>query len=911
VILNKISLENFISHKKTQLDLDYGINVVIGPNGAGKTSILDAVSFALFCDYSNRGKKENLINIKSKECTAGLDFSESGIRYSVEWVIKRRGSPKGKLYREQEHGQMLLAQGGAQAIVPEIEKILALDKSIFLQSVYVRQGEIEKLVTARPAERKELISKLLNIQDLERAYEKTKTIIDDYVKQQIVLKTELKQKSTLEAEKQEYISISNALEEEIDQKRRELKEVKALIAGLKEEIKLLKANKKKFDKLNSRKEVLKNQVGYIKEKIENLKLELEKSLQAETIVKDLEKEIKKLVPLEAFSRSLSNKNKIELRLASLQKELKTLEEVTRVMEEFKDEHTQYNQTLDLQDQIIEERKKYEGSQGVLKKSLQHVIKIKKDKDKLESSLKNKLDKYQEILGEQVTNENITPLLDKKKQELQIIIEQNRQHLDDVKSELALLKNRNKDLEDNLSKLNPSDPSSKTCPTCETELSTDRIIQLGQKFNQEKAQIPKQTEKLRQELNSLDKTRKEYEKIREKTNLIEPESVAELTSELNETQQLLEDRQNEIKELARQASLLKELDEKLSDIKTRITELKESNLKFESAKMQLESLRLREQIEGEIKPLKGDLKEADSLLEGAVLKLGYKPEEPEKELDDLRQKKQEYDQNLPIAKLKTKLEADVITAEKNLAEQQNLVSQTTNDIQKLNYSEMEHEKKDEYFENQTNLKNELEKTIEVKKTEKKTAVTEAENRGNKLELLKNKAKEEKKLDDFVKLLNNIRKAYGKDGIQKMIRARAGPLLERSTRDFFERFNLAYSDIKLDDDYNISVIGPAGEQDIDQISGGERVALAIALRLAIAQVLSGRVETIIMDEPTTHLDEIRRKELVNILNSFFREGGKIIPQMLIISHHREIEDVADVIYSVDKVDEFSRVEMGLIE
>jgi exonuclease SbcC len=65
-------------------------------------------------------------------------------------------------------------------------------------------------------------------------------------------------------------------------------------------------------------------------------------------------------------------------------------------------------------------------------------------------------------------------------------------------------------------------------------------------------------------------------------------------------------------------------------------------------------------------------------------------------------------------------------------------------------------------------------------------------------------------------------------------RARPLLERSTRDLFERFNLAYSDIKIDDDYNISVLGSAGEQDIDQISGGERVALAIALRLAIAAV-----------------------------------------------------------------------------
>ena len=177
----------------------------------------------------------------------------------------------------------------------------------------------------------------------------------------------------------------------------------------------------------------------------------------------------------------------------------------------------------------------------------------------------------------------------------------------------------------------------------------------------------------------------------------------------------------------------------------------------------------------------------------------------------------------------------------------------------------------------------------------------------------------RLFDSVQLLNAImvemlsgfiRSAYGKDGIQKIIRSKARPLLERSARDFFERFNLAYSDIKLDDDYNISVIGPAGMQEIDKISGGERVALAIALRLAIAQVLSGRVETIIMDEPTTHLDEVRRKELVNILNSFFREGSRIIPQMIIISHHREIEDVADVIYSVKKQDDCSIVQTGSI-
>jgi exonuclease SbcC len=170
----------------------------------------------------------------------------------------------------------------------------------------------------------------------------------------------------------------------------------------------------------------------------------------------------------------------------------------------------------------------------------------------------------------------------------------------------------------------------------------------------------------------------------------------------------------------------------------------------------------------------------------------------------------------------------------------------------------------------------------------------------------KEKEMKKIEEFIRILEKIRGAFHKDGLQRLIRARSRPLLEKYTREFFERFNLEFSDVQIDDDYNISVIGPLGTQTIDQISGGERVALAIALRLAIARVLSERVETIIMDEPTTHLDEERRKELVNILNSFFREGGRIIPQMIVITHHHEIEDVADVIYNVSKKEGCSVVE-----
>ncbi len=50
--------------------------------------------------------------------------------------------------------------------------------------------------------------------------------------------------------------------------------------------------------------------------------------------------------------------------------------------------------------------------------------------------------------------------------------------------------------------------------------------------------------------------------------------------------------------------------------------------------------------------------------------------------------------------------------------------------------------------------------------------------------------------------------------------------------------------------------------------------------------------IMDEPTIYLDEERRKELIEIMRNFRK--GVTIPQMIIITHHRELEDMADTIY-----------------
>jgi len=48
MIISKLELKNFKSHKKTVCVFDKGITLVFGQNGAGKSSIFEAINYGLF-----------------------------------------------------------------------------------------------------------------------------------------------------------------------------------------------------------------------------------------------------------------------------------------------------------------------------------------------------------------------------------------------------------------------------------------------------------------------------------------------------------------------------------------------------------------------------------------------------------------------------------------------------------------------------------------------------------------------------------------------------------------------------------------------------------------------------------------------------------------------------------------------
>jgi len=146
-------------------------------------------------------------------------------------------------------------------------------------------------------------------------------------------------------------------------------------------------------------------------------------------------------------------------------------------------------------------------------------------------------------------------------------------------------------------------------------------------------------------------------------------------------------------------------------------------------------------------------------------------------------------------------------------------------------------------------------------------------------------------------------FGKDGFQRYLRKKYVPIIQNYLNEAFNEFDLPYSFIELTEDFDVKVHSPNGVLTIDNLSGGEQIAVALSLRLAIANALIGnRVECIILDEPTIYLDENRRAKLAEI----FRRIDNV-PQMIIITHHRELENVADTIINVVKEGGISKVKI----
>ena len=153
--------------------------------------------------------------------------------------------------------------------------------------------------------------------------------------------------------------------------------------------------------------------------------------------------------------------------------------------------------------------------------------------------------------------------------------------------------------------------------------------------------------------------------------------------------------------------------------------------------------------------------------------------------------------------------------------------------------------------------------------------------------------------YVIELENIQKnVYSIDGpVAKSLRSWALDIISEKASEYLEKLNTKIQRISLSQktrDVNITCYARSTMLELESLSGGEQVSIALSLRLGMAHLLgASNLNFMILDEPTTHLYSERRKALVGVLSQLASiRGEEASMQFIIISHDAEIFEDSSV-------------------
>lgn len=162
ITLQSIRIRNFRAvAEATFKPLEEGITGIFGSNGAGKTTFLSATMFALYGVYPPDASLASLRREGSEgECSVSVLFKHLG--QTVEVLRELKGKANKVIVNVYVDGipQTVTSVGAANQWVI---KRLGIDAAGFMTAFVVRQKELDLLITARPAERKQIIEKLAGI----------------------------------------------------------------------------------------------------------------------------------------------------------------------------------------------------------------------------------------------------------------------------------------------------------------------------------------------------------------------------------------------------------------------------------------------------------------------------------------------------------------------------------------------------------------------------------------------------------------------------------------------------------------------------------------------------------------------------------------------------------------------------
>jgi exonuclease SbcC len=235
--LKNLHIENIRSYRKLDLAFEDGVTVVSGVNGSGKSSLLEACFMGLF--------GSNIIFKGAEDAKLILDFEHFGKDYRIEQAFhysqksKNASSSRCVLYAG---GESMVDQ--ATRTYEAVCALLNMDEEAYRNCSYIRQGEIDVLINAKPKDRQRMIDDLLQLGKLEEYRERVSSAETGVRRLERDTKNSLSSiKAEIEEiEQKEPVSVLNGLRQKVkecDSGLQELSEKKEAAASRKQELERL------------------------------------------------------------------------------------------------------------------------------------------------------------------------------------------------------------------------------------------------------------------------------------------------------------------------------------------------------------------------------------------------------------------------------------------------------------------------------------------------------------------------------------------------------------------------------------------------------------------------------------------------------------------------------------------------
>ncbi|BCU67660.1 hypothetical protein HS7_10970 [Sulfolobales archaeon HS-7] len=873
ILVKSITLNNFLSHKQNKVEFVGGINVIVGENGAGKSSIMEGILYALFGGSARghlKGKTADLIKKGERQGWVHLELLDENDTYIIHRTISVSSSHVTDTLASARKGPLA---SSAQAITQEITKIMGLDKDTLMDTVFVKQGEMESVIDNLG----KVLEKVANVENI----------------------TKLRKQGTF-------------------------RELRKEIQGRLEYFEKITENSKELEK-----EIEDKESKVVREKIaiDNF------SKQLERVTEEREELEKRIVPMkkarEEYISLTGKRDTIRLEIISLLKKYSLDEENLDVGEgmiisKMKDVGNSYAKEKEVLDEQIAKLERAEGVlklldelrreskrlEGNIKEREKKLVELKQKYDKKISLFPN-YNKYAELREKaRVLEKEYLNFAkeDKMIKELRKRVEQRKINVNNLREKLSGLEKNAQEFNLNLIRAESdrviqelsnnrtelvriTDAISKLqnttegkCPVCGAPMDEEHKKQLLEEYEKKKALLQGNIFRLESEKKELENKMKKGDDFERQIIKVRAE-ISQAESELSKEEIELSSREKTLKALESNAreyeGIRQELSRLESDYNEYVSVSSVSEEEIKETEMRIEEERREfEEKKNEIVKLE---KELQGIERSDIVKL---PELKQRK-DFLLGKMKEVDNDIDRF-------TDLFRQYKELIRMINV----------MNFNEEEYQQTDKQLSELEKRENELKSEIYKRKYLIENEEKEISQLKDKLINTKEEIKEKEVYDKALGKLRKLEDVLSDEKLPAYLKQTVSRILEKKAYMNLSMFDMQFSSLALDERNDYQPLLDKGDGytiPARNLSGGERVALSLSLRLALASLHNSRVGFVILDEPTVFLDETRKRELLSVI----LKSREFISQIIVVTHDEEVVEGADSVIKVRNLNGNSEV------